>query len=61
MKLYKVDRYSLISIDNERFKFYRIDGMFSYCEDMKGNPVHIHCCAEVKVIESFNDNDKEII
>ena len=57
MKLYDVPRCSMISIDNERFKFYRVDGMYSFCQDMKGNTVHMHCCADVKVIESFNDKE----
>ena len=57
MKLYNVPRKSIISIDNERFKFYRVDGMYSYCEDMKGNTVHIHCCAEVKVVGEFNNKE----
>ena len=61
MKLHSVPRKSIVSIDGERFKFYRFDGMYSLCQDMKGNTVHIHCCADVKVIESFNDKDKEMV
>ena len=58
MKLYKVPQKSIIQLDNERFKFYRIDGMYSYCEDMKGNIVNIHCCAEVKVLGELDIDNK---
>ena len=53
MKLYKVPKFSLIAIDNERFKFYRIDGAYSYCETMKGEVVHIHANTEVEVLGKF--------
>ena len=53
MKLYNVPQYSIIAIDNERFKFYRIDGAYSYCETIKGDLVHISANADVEVVGKF--------
>jgi hypothetical protein len=39
----------------QRLFFAYIDGMYSYCEDEKGNPVHLIATAEVSI-----DKDQEL-
>lgn len=51
-KLYDVPRNSRIKVcDLLELNFYRVDGMYSYCTDDKGNVYHIPATEEVEVIE----------
>lgn len=35
---------------NEIYCLGNIDGMYSYCKDMRGNVVHVSACANVEII-----------
>jgi hypothetical protein len=37
--------------ENEELLFHHIDGMYSYCTDKDGKPVHLVAWAEVEIIE----------
>jgi len=57
MKLYEVPRKSYIRLDDDTFFFDHVDGMYSYCLDMKGNVVHLAAWAEVEHLnEEPNEN-----
>ncbi len=54
MKLYEVERNSKIVLKDDegneiKLNFHRLDGMYSYCTDQDGNPIHIAAWAEVEV------------
>lgn len=65
MKLYEVPAGSKIRIIGEDkvppggkeakagvvYKFFNIDGMYSYCTDGNGNVVHLVAWAEVEIVE----------
>ena len=36
--------------DDETFVFSHIDGMYSYCSDSNGNPVHLFAGTEVEIV-----------
>ena len=37
-------------LDDEIFTFSHIDGMYSYCSDSNGNPVHLMASTEVEIV-----------
>lgn len=41
-------KYGLVG--NEYF-FYHVDGMYSFCTDHKGDPVHLAAWTEVEIVE----------
>jgi hypothetical protein len=49
MKLYEVPRKSYIRLDGDTFFFDHVNGIYSYCLDMKGNVVHLVAWAEVEL------------
>jgi len=49
MKLYEVKPKQWITVEGERFYFDHLDGMYSYCLDIGGNPVHIAAFQEVEL------------
>ena len=51
MKLYEVPRNTQILAFGQQYMFFNIDGMFSYCEDMQGNPVHLNASTEVEIVD----------
>jgi hypothetical protein len=51
MKLYEVPRKSYIMLEGNQYWFDHIDGMYSFCHDMKGNIVHLAAWTEVEVVE----------
>ena len=64
MKLYDVPNHTLIRVksdkqhpvahrdfmEGEELMFHHIDGMYSYCTDKDGLPVHLAAWSEVEVI-----------
>ena len=57
MKLYHVKMNSIITVGGEKFYFYHIDGMYSYCKTMDGNVVHIAAWEDVEPGETFNPKE----
>lgn len=65
MKLYEVPRFTKIRVigdttappdarkafENEILKFHHIDGMYSYCTDGNGDPVHLPAWQEVRLVK----------
>lgn len=51
VKLYHVPRRSLVVLPcGTRLRFHHIDGMYSYCESMTGEVVHLAAWTEVIVL-----------
>jgi hypothetical protein len=53
-KLYEVPagrKKRVVDTDETIYKFYNLDGMYSYCVNEKNETVHIVAWAEVEVIE----------
>lgn len=50
MKLYECPRNTIIRVvgTDDVFHFFHIDGAYSYCEDIQGNPVHLAAWTEVE-------------
>lgn len=40
-----------IGITGEEYIFLHLDGMYSYCKDMKGNPTHLVAWSQVEVVD----------
>jgi len=59
MKLYTVPNHSYVRPlgTNNIFKFFHIDGMYSYCKDIEGNIVHLKAWTEVEVVPPPIDNN----
>lgn len=65
MKLYEVPRNTMVRVVREDItppaapllpngtvvKFHNVDGMYSYCTDQAGDPVHLAAWAEVEIVE----------
>lgn len=55
MKLYEVPRRSYIHFKEEDIDevlfFDHVDGMYSFCLNSKGNPVHLKAFADVEVLD----------
>jgi len=58
MELYKVPNHSYVKLmdTEEMFKFFHIDGMYSYCKDMQGNIVHLRAWTAVDIVDKPIDN-----
>lgn len=54
MKLYECPTNTIVRVKDsgEVLHFFHIDGMYSYCEDVQGNPVHLAAWTDV-VIDSW--------
>ena len=65
MKFYNIPQFSRIRVigdakvppgarcadENEIFKFHHLDGMYSYCTDVNGDPVYLPAWQEVILVE----------
>jgi len=53
MQLYKVPNHSYVRLlgTEQVFKFYHIDGMYSYCKDKDSNIVHLKAWTDVEVVD----------
>lgn len=54
MKLYDVPagaRIKVIGSDEEVYKFYNLDGMFSYCTNKEGKVVHLEAWTDVEIVK----------
>lgn len=49
----KAHGFSIDGKKNAKFKFYSIDGMYSYCETMDGKVFHLSISSEVIFAERF--------
>lgn len=57
MKLYHVHPHSIIEAHGEKFYFYHVDGMYSFCKTMGGEVVHLAAWEDVEVHERFNPKE----
>lgn len=55
--LYNIPRYSRIKIEEEELNFYYVDGMYSYCENDRGEVIHLPATIEVEFICSMKEHD----
>ena len=57
MKLYDLHRsptgtlVRLVDDPSQRFLFFHIDGMYSYCKRLDGEVIHPACFTEVEIVE----------
>lgn len=61
MKLYNLKRNSLFKIDGSDtiYKFFHVDGMYSYCKTMEGNVIHIAAYTDVNCVGQFEENNED--
>lgn len=50
VRLYEVKPRQWIIVDGVKLYFDHLDGMYSYCLDEGGNPVHVAASQEVEVL-----------
>jgi hypothetical protein len=53
--LWKVPRNSMINLNGTLYKFYHVDGMYSYCKNMDGEVVHLAAYTPVKVVGKLEE------
>lgn len=59
IKLYEIPKGSFILLDEELITFHHVDGMYSYCTDTKGNPVHLSAVTPLKKVGDHYEIDDE--
>ena len=62
MELYKVPNHSYVRpLGMEQvFKFFHIDGMYSYCKDMQGNIAHLRAWTDVEIVDKPIDKQDQV-
>lgn len=55
--LYNIPRYSRVKIEEKELNFYYVDGMYSYCENDRGEIIHLLANVEVEFICSMKEHD----
>jgi hypothetical protein len=56
MKLYQVPQGERFLLESVIYKLNVIDGMYSHCEDLNGNVIHLVAWAEVTLVEAYKEH-----